>query len=240
MVTIEDPSVAVVDNLLAVIHRLNRPPDSAHLGEHVVELGAELITGAAVDLSMLMANGTRQVLASCRAADFHQIPTPLQRPEMVPGRTPLSSHRITDGAAADIIDHTDSKLGNPAAGPRFDFVFGAGGRHQKRLCFQFADESCITSTAWPLAAAYAAYADVATDRNSLLEEVDHLREAVRTNREIGAAIGVLMVRHMATYDEAFQLLRRSSQHSNRKLRDVATRVVYTGDVPAIVRDDRAG
>ena len=62
------------------------------------------------------------------------------------------------------------------------------------------------------------------------EQIDHLREAVPTSREIGAAVGVLMVRHRLTYEQAFDRLREASQRPNRKLSDITTEVVYTGAI----------
>ncbi|UQX89292.1 ANTAR domain-containing protein [Jatrophihabitans telluris] len=67
------------------------------------------------------------------------------------------------------------------------------------------------------------------------ETTENLRQAVLTSREIGAALGILMVTHKATQDEAFALLRSYSQHTHRKLRDVAADVVLSGSLPAQVR-----
>jgi len=50
------------------------------------------------------------------------------------------------------------------------------------------------------------------------------------NRCIGAAIGIVMGRHRLTQDQAFSLLRRTSQNSNRKLGDIADDVLYRGDI----------
>ena len=58
-----------------------------------------------------------------------------------------------------------------------------------------------------------------------------LQVAVETNRQIGAATGILMARLTLTQDQAFDLLRRASQDQNRKLRDIADEVVLTGAVP---------
>lgn len=62
-------------------------------------------------------------------------------------------------------------------------------------------------------------------------KVAQLESALRSNREIGTAMGVLMSRHHVTRDQAFDLLRLASQNGNRKLRDVATEVVDTGTLP---------
>jgi hypothetical protein len=59
----------------------------------------------------------------------------------------------------------------------------------------------------------------------------NLRSALDSSRQIGAAIGILMAHHRVTQDDAFELLRRTSQQLQRKLRDVALAVVETGALP---------
>ena len=61
---------------------------------------------------------------------------------------------------------------------------------------------------------------------------DNLVKALGSNREIGMAMGVLMARRNITKDEAFAMLRRTSQDSNRKVADVASDVVETGELPS--------
>jgi hypothetical protein len=63
------------------------------------------------------------------------------------------------------------------------------------------------------------------------DRAEHLRTALDTNRQIGAAMGILMARHRCSYDNAFTALRVASQHLHRKLRDVADEVVFTGVLP---------
>ncbi|MBM9477968.1 ANTAR domain-containing protein [Nakamurella flavida] len=76
------------------------------------------------------------------------------------------------------------------------------------------------------------------DQSRLTERMDQLhvhteqlRAAVESNRRIGAAIGVLMVRSSLTEEAAFDALRRASNTANRKLREVADEVIYTGALP---------
>ena len=63
------------------------------------------------------------------------------------------------------------------------------------------------------------------------ERADNLERALRTSRDIGVAMGVLMTQHKITRDQAFDLLRIVSQSSNRKLHEVAVVVGDTGDLP---------
>ena len=53
----------------------------------------------------------------------------------------------------------------------------------------------------------------------------HLQQALENRDVIGQAKGILMVREGISPDDAFNVLRRTSQHSGRKLRDVAADVV---------------
>jgi AmiR/NasT family two-component response regulator len=58
-----------------------------------------------------------------------------------------------------------------------------------------------------------------------------------SNREIGKAVGMLMLLHNMTEDEAFDLLRRYSQSLNIKLADVARQVIESrGRMPFIDED----
>jgi GAF domain-containing protein len=55
--------------------------------------------------------------------------------------------------------------------------------------------------------------------------IRHLRDALESRDVIGQAKGILMARHGVSADQAFDDLRRASQGSGRKLRDVAAEVV---------------
>ncbi|MGX5657244.1 ANTAR domain-containing protein [Geodermatophilus nigrescens] len=63
-------------------------------------------------------------------------------------------------------------------------------------------------------------------------ENEGLRAALGSNRRMGMAIGVLMASRRLTAEQAFDALRTASSHANRKLRDVAEDVLWTGTLPA--------
>jgi AmiR/NasT family two-component response regulator len=60
---------------------------------------------------------------------------------------------------------------------------------------------------------------------SALQLTENLQEALKTREIIGEAKGILMVREDVNEDEAFQMLRRASQTTNMKLRDIAQELV---------------
>lgn len=67
------------------------------------------------------------------------------------------------------------------------------------------------------------------DHAAALAQSEHLnatlRRALETRTVIGQAQGILMARQGTTPDEAFDVLRRASQRTNRKLREVAAEIV---------------
>jgi GAF domain-containing protein len=95
----------------------------------------------------------------------------------------------------------------------------------------------------------AAHAAVAVHGASLYfasrDLADQLDEALASRAVIEQAKGIVMARERLRADEAFEVLRRRSQHTNRKLRDVAAAIVVsvTGDLTAEPADqdgDRTG
>ncbi|MCU1495270.1 MAG: hypothetical protein JWO62_3034 [Acidimicrobiaceae bacterium] len=70
---------------------------------------------------------------------------------------------------------------------------------------------------------------------------ENLNAALTTRELIGQAQGILMERERITARQAFEILRRASQHFNRRLRDVAQDLVNTGESPKHrARGDRRG
>lgn len=61
---------------------------------------------------------------------------------------------------------------------------------------------------------------------------ENLKRALENSRDIGAAVGVLMAFAKVSQNEAFEMLRRTSQDQNRKLYAVAREVITTGELPS--------
>jgi ANTAR domain/GAF domain len=73
--------------------------------------------------------------------------------------------------------------------------------------------------------------DSAEERASEEKRTGNLVEALRTRELIGQAQGILMERERITGEQAFDVLRRASQHMNIKLREVAETLIETGESP---------
>ena len=93
--------------------------------------------------------------------------------------------------------------------------------------------SAFNDTAQEIGLILAAHASVAAraveERSTLQSLGRDLQQALLSRDVIGQAKGILMERLKITPEEAFDLLRRSSQHLNLKLRDVARGLAETGE-----------
>lgn len=61
---------------------------------------------------------------------------------------------------------------------------------------------------------------------SALTLTKQLTEAVKSREVIGEAMGILIERENVTQEQAFEMLKKASQQSNVKLREIAERVVH--------------
>lgn len=61
-----------------------------------------------------------------------------------------------------------------------------------------------------------------------------LKEAVASHRVVGQAVGILVERHRLLPDEAFDRLRKASQDKNLRIRELAERILETGEEPEAI------
>jgi hypothetical protein len=84
----------------------------------------------------------------------------------------------------------------------------------------------------------ASFASVAINAVAQGEDVSTLRRGLLSNREIGKAVGMLMMLYGVDEQEAFNILRRYSQDLNIKLADVARTVIDSRGKPIFEEGDR--
>jgi transcriptional regulator with GAF, ATPase, and Fis domain len=84
----------------------------------------------------------------------------------------------------------------------------------------------------------ASFASVAINAIAAGEDVSTLRRGLLSNREIGKAVGMLMMLNGVDEHEAFDVLRRYSQDLNIKLADVARTVIENRGKPIFGEGDR--
>jgi tellurite resistance protein len=73
--------------------------------------------------------------------------------------------------------------------------------------------------------------------DALRDQVAHLTEAVKSQRDIGMAIGLMSARFGCSTEQAWRTMLRVSQDSNTKIRTVARVLVATHDGAADADDE---
>ncbi|KRF49039.1 hypothetical protein ASH01_05165 [Terrabacter sp. Soil811] len=68
-------------------------------------------------------------------------------------------------------------------------------------------------------------------RQARAQKEHQLEQAIESHRLIGHAVGVLIERHRITATQSFEMLRQASLNRNVKLREIAARVVESGQDP---------
>jgi GAF domain-containing protein len=99
------------------------------------------------------------------------------------------------------------------------------------LAFYADEPGWFTDDRIEVASVFADHATVALAKAAEHDHATNLAVALQTNRVIAEALGILMSTYKINEQHAFDLLRLASQHSNRKLRDIAADVTHTGTLP---------
>ena len=84
-----------------------------------------------------------------------------------------------------------------------------------------------------LAQAFALAVDRVVALDNAARREDQLREAIEGQKVISQAVGILVERHKILPDDAFDMLRTASQNRNLKLREIARRMIETGEEPQL-------
>jgi len=82
-----------------------------------------------------------------------------------------------------------------------------------------------------LAQAFGLAVDGLVDAQKAADRVSNLQVAMESHRLIGQAVGILVERHRLLPGQAFDRLKEASQNRNLKLREIAARVITTGEEP---------
>jgi hypothetical protein len=84
-----------------------------------------------------------------------------------------------------------------------------------------------------IAVLLATHGALAVGKATAQAKAANLLTALKNSREIGVAMGILMARHHVTREQAFDLLRITSQHTHRKVADIAFELGDTGELPKV-------
>ncbi|GAA4900708.1 GAF domain-containing protein [Actinomycetospora succinea] len=230
---VADAFVALADALFSV------PQERGVVGvvERVIEAARAIVPGADV-VSVVLRNPDGRLDTVAASHPVAQKADALQD-EVGDGPSHTAMHRTGVGAAMDRLTGPDTTWPTFGARAAADLELGAvlatgmfpGGEPPRFGALNFYSWSSdgLDAVDRDLALVLAAHAATAinavqaTTASELRES--QLLDALRSRDVIGQAKGVLMERRGLTADEAFDVLRRTSQDLNVKLRDVAVTLV---------------
>ncbi len=223
---------------------------AAHFAELAAALGGD---DDAISVQSVVAVAGR-VLPRCRHAGITLIrgdrpPLALASTDELPRQVDALQYAVAEGPCLEASEGHDVVLSNDlrvdGRWPRFTgrcvAEFGVRSMLCVRLVLSKDDRAALNFYAEDVGAfddldigissILAPFAALVVERELHSTDVSNLERALATSRQIGMAVGVLMAQHGVTEEQAFALLRRASRHLNRKLRDVALDVMYTGELP---------
>lgn len=182
--------------------------------------------------------------------EAHTVTTPVSTDEIVAEIDTLQ-HQAREGPCLDAIGHEGAfyaaDLAADTRWPRFGPAATAAGIRSV-LAFRLSTNGTLgalnlyarypqafgavdRAKALLLAAMAGLALSSAEAHDEAARRADNLQAALVTREIIGQAQGILVERERITADQAFDILRRASQHLNIKLRDVAQTLVDTGQRP---------
>ena len=240
--------------------QLPDPPDLAVLGTQFGEISRMLAASdGQVDPQLVVSLASKAVphAQHCGITLLHAdgAPESVAISDELPGHVDALQYRLHEGPCLDASEGDDlvvcEEMATDERWPAFGPACAAMGV-RSMLCVRVllvgSDRAAlnfysVTPSAFDdldagVASIFGPFAAMAINQVVRDREVATLGAALGSSREIGTAIGILMTRYKVTSERAFGLLSEASQHLNQKLRDVASAVTLTGELPPL--DGRGG
>ncbi len=227
----------------------------ARLGQHFDDLSASLTSpddaGLDPDRIVLVAARSMPNTEHCALTLLRRghHPRTLSATDPLPQRVDPVQYETGEGPCLDASEGevivmsgaVDADPRWPVFGPRCRAETGVrsmlsvrlslGGEDHAAMNFYAQDADAFTETDAHLALLIAPFAALSVEQTLRARDSHNLTEALSSSRQIGTAIGILMNRDLITSEAAFERLRETSQHLNRKVRDIAAEVELTGELP---------
>ncbi len=228
---IKPADLELADALSAVVRTLEPEPDVEQTVANIVQAVAATVPGTEdAGISLLESGSLKSVAPSSeRVSQLDQLQHKLGEGPCVDAVFTNIVYRTSDIAA----DERWPKFGYAAAELGINSMLAVrlftGKTLLGALNLYSTQPSAFDDSAEHVAGLFAAHAAVALAGSRAQAQ---LRNALESRDVISMAKGILMERHQVTDDQAFDLLVRASQNTNRKLHEVA-RWLVTGTNNAI-------
>lgn len=224
------------DQLVRIVEQLSAEPEEDYTLQQIVDQAVANVPGAHM-CSVFVRHGTRVDVGATT--------------DPVAARIDDLQFQLDEGPCLTVLtDHEIAKVGDTHADERWP-TWSAASREEgvrSSLSVRLTSVSplfaCLNMYS-PVADGFddddvdhaLVYARLASVAISQAREIGGLRSALQNRLVIGAAQGILMERYGLSLERSFEVLRRHSNESNTKLREVAQGVVDgVGIHPAAARD----
>jgi hypothetical protein len=111
-------------------------------------------------------------------------------------------------------------------------LFLAGGE-RAALNFYARAPHAFDARSEEIAALFAPFVALSVDTTLHRDRAEALRSELTVSRQIGIATGMLMGRHLLTYEQAYDRLSEAGARLGARLADVAAHVAETGELPPL-------
>ena len=211
---------------------LQQEQDVQHTLQAMVDAAVDAVPGAQhASLSSVVRR--REV---CTRAASHDLPRAVDRAQYETGQGPCldtlyqqRTARVPDMAAEARWPEFAARALELGVGSMLSVRLFVRGEDLGALNLFNADAAGFDEESEHVALLFASHAAIAM---AGAQQQEQLRAAIEFRDLIGQAKGILMERYKITADQAFQMLARTSQNSNRKLRDVAAHLADQGTIGA--------
>lgn len=231
----QDTGTTLGDDQLAtslgeLARALERVDDPAETLVAIVQSAVDLIPGVE-EGSISVVLGRKQVSSAAASGD---LPRQVDAVQMEIGEGPCldavyeqQTVRVTDMRTETRWPRFAQRALGAGAGSMLSFQLYVDGDNLGALNLYARKPGAFDDESEHVGLLFAAHAAVAY---AGAQKQHQLTRAVTTRQLIGQAQGILMERYQIGDDQAFSVLVRVSQHSNRKLRDVADELVRSGEL----------
>jgi GAF domain-containing protein len=230
----EEPGLRALSELTGALLSEQRVPD---LLDVIVNLATSALSGVAgASVSLLAGGGPRFETINASSSTVRRIDeAQYERAEGPCVEAVRTGEEVSVLLPADKWQQFSSQAEEAGMRSVWSLPLAAGGRTIGALNLYSLEEQPWSYDGRRVARGLAAQAAVVLANAASLASSEmvnrHLQQALVNRDLIGQAKGILMVRQRVTADDAFDILRSASQHSGRKLSDIAAEVVGQLEVP---------
>ena len=214
--------------LADLAREMQRQPASTDVMDVIVSAVVGMVPGAE-EASISLAKRGRHVVSSAATSDlprrFDELQEETRQGPCMDAMYEHQTIRVDDLATSRLWPELARRVGEIGVSSMVCFQLFVAGDDLGALNVLARRPGAFTDESERIGLMFASHAAIAMAQ---AQKLNHLGFALASRDVIGQAKGVLMERYKITSDQAFALLAKASQDTNRKLHEVAEYLTHTG------------